>query len=134
VVPVSLPAGIRPPDLDDPIPSRPCLRRGSRCRPGAPLDHESYGWQCTVARHHLWSFGEPPSVVAVDQQVYLASDPPVALGTFLGPRAQVDERLGLAGPWVEVPAEHAGDLLSAAAWARENVGTPGEGMATDRWH
>jgi hypothetical protein len=100
----------------------------------AAIDHGSPGWQGLVGSLWLHSFGEPPAMVSVNGSVYVACDPPVSVGGFPGgtDQAWASEYLGVTGDWQEVPSEFAGDPLTAAAWARQNVGTQGRPAEADR--
>jgi hypothetical protein len=91
----------------------------------APIDHSSDAWRGLVAEYWLDSFGEPPALVAIDGSVSVAFDPPITLSSYGRDtdRAWGAEHLGV--DWQEVPPEHSGGLLEAAAWARANLGVQG---------
>jgi hypothetical protein len=98
----------------------------------APIDHRSAAWRALVADHSLHTFGEPPSLVALDGTLYVAFDPPILLVSF-GPdadRGWVSAHLDVE--WQEVPPGHTDSLLAAATWARENVGVQGRPAETHR--
>jgi len=100
----------------------------------AAIDHTSPGWRGLVARNFLHSFGEPPSIVTLNGSAYIAFDPPISVGSVAGDsdREWASELYGVSGGWQEVPPEHAGSMLAAAAWARANVGTQGRPADEDR--
>lgn len=109
---------------EEPVVIRPDPSTRDREPRAKPIDRTSDPWQRANAYLLEFRFGEPPCILQWGHSDFVLSDPPVCVGSGVAD--------GFPGEWVPVPAEHATDFDTACAWARANIGEPGQAPTRPR--